>query len=224
MNMDGGEVTQLTNTFTDILSVAPAPDGSRFYTCLYQHAKESLYAVAPEKLINVETPPLSLGYLSNSFENASKIIPVNPAKDKMQESEAASNFEKIEPETLKEKKAPTQAPVAVNRLDVIEASNIVQLQWPLVDWDSVDNFRVYRSDSAGTSFQLIGSTPNARQSKYVDYDVQIDQSYFYYVTAVNKVGENTPSPVAEAHPVFKITSKEYQLKLSPDILLFYRWL
>ncbi len=29
---------------------------------------------------------------------------------------------------------PTKAPEVVSRLDVIEASNIVQLQWPVTAW------------------------------------------------------------------------------------------
>ena len=56
---------------------------------------------------------------------------------------------------------------AVARPDVIEASNIVQLQWPVTAWDSesIESYRVYRSDSAGASFVYIGSTSNARQTK-----------------------------------------------------------
>ncbi len=54
----------------------------------------------------------------------------------------------------------------------------------------------------------------------MDYDVQNNGTYFYYVTAVNKMGESDPSPIAEVHPSFKMTSHDYQLTLSPDILLF----
>ncbi len=93
MEEDGGSATQLTNSYTDILSVAPSPDGSQFYSCLFQHTEEKLYAFDSEKLGNIEKSPQVLEYLSNSFENASKVIPINPIKDKAKETEAASNFD-----------------------------------------------------------------------------------------------------------------------------------
>jgi Tol biopolymer transport system component len=119
MDMGGTRTTQLTNSYVDVLSVAPEPDGSRYYACVYQHAEEKLFSFDGEKLGNLEKPPQSLEYLSNSFGNAAKVIPVNPVKDRGKESEAASNFDKLEPESMKEKKAPSNAPIALCRLDVI---------------------------------------------------------------------------------------------------------
>jgi outer membrane protein assembly factor BamA len=54
----------------------------------------------------------------------------------------------------------------------------------------------------------------------VDYDVEVGATYYYYVTAFNREGESSPSPVVEVHPTFQITQRDYRLAVSPDILLF----
>jgi hypothetical protein len=228
MDLGGSALTQLTHSFADVLSVSPSPDESVFYSVLYQKARESLYAFASGKLENNEKPSFDLKYAGNSFQDAAKIIPESTVKDSSNDFELPANtdhdhdHDRDDPEVVREKKPPTQPPALVTHLEVSEATNLVQLQWPVsnADADSVDSYKIYRSTSAGARFSYLAATSNTRQGHYVDYDVQNNGTYFYYVTAVNKVGESDPSPIAEVHPSFKTYSHDYQLTLSPDILLF----
>jgi hypothetical protein len=220
MGLDGGHLTQLTNTFTDLLNAAPSPDASTFYASIYQRSRQSLYALEGDKLEKTENPPLRLGFLSNSFEDAEKLIAAATVKGP-KEADPPIRPEGGEPENTKDKKPPTKAPRAVAHLEVAESSNIVQIQWPafLAEGETVENYRVYRATADG-HFTQIGSTPDAKKGKYVDYDVKSGGTYSYYVTAVNQIGESEPSPVAEAHTDSKVASKDYDFQFSPDILLF----
>lgn len=226
---EGGHLTQLTNTFADVLSVSPAPDTQKLYAISYQKGMETIFAFAMTNVEKMEWPPSAFGtmtsefsYISNSFENASKIIGVNPIKDVPKEADFPSNTDRDEPEIVQQKKIPVRPPSAVTHLEITEASNIVQLQWPVsgVEDDGVESYRVYRSTSAGTTFSYIGTSTNMRQGQYVDYDVQNNGTYFYYVTAVNKIGESDPSPLVEVHPSFKVAYEDYRFSLTPDVLLF----
>ncbi|HUO58102.1 MAG TPA: BamA/TamA family outer membrane protein [bacterium] len=221
MDLEGGHLIQLSKTFVDVLSASPAPDGNIFYANLYQHGHEALYAFEKNKLESLSKPPAQLSYLSNSFERAGNVIAQSPPKEVFKEIEALSTPEKTDGDEAKDKKSPTQAPPPLAHLEITEATNIVQLQWPVSfgELESVDSFRVYRSESAGATFRYLGNTVNQRSGKYVDYDVDTGGDYFYYVTAVNKAGESAPSPIVEAHPAMTVTTKDYQLRLSPDILL-----
>lgn len=222
MDFEGANVTQLSNTYVDILSVSPAPDFSKFYVTIYQHTKESLYSFQSEKLEALKAPLPEGDYLSNSFENASKVLAVDPLKNPPIEVGQVVSAEKTDNEEIKPVKPPTQSPLAITRLEVAEASNIVQLQWPVtfdLETQGVDSYKIYRSTVAGGTFSYVGSASLIRQGKYTDYEINLNQSYYYYVTAVNKIGESRPSPIVEANPSLKITEKDYQLEFSPDILL-----
>ena len=222
ISFDGNSLIQLTHTFADILNVSIAPDESVLYATLYQHSKENLYAYPTGKLENGENPPFNLSYISDSFETAGKIIPETTAKDSTKDFDLPLNPDHEEPEVIAEKMPPTRPPIAISHLEVSEATNLIQLQWPIsnTEADSVENYKIYRSTSAGSKFSYLATTSNTKQGRYVDYDVQDNGTYFYYVTALNRMGESNPSPVAEAHPSFQTTSVDYQLTLSPDILLF----
>jgi hypothetical protein len=224
MSFNGDSLIQLTHTFADVLNISLAPDQSVFYATLYQHSKENLYAYPAGKLENDESPSLDLKYTADSFETAGKIIPEMTVKDTAKDFELPvnSDHDRDEPEVISERKQPTQPPATVTHLEVSEATNLVQLQWPIsnADADSIDSYKIYRSTSAGARFSYLATTSNIKQGRYVDYDVQNNGTYFYYVTAVNKAGESNPSPIAEVHPSFEITSTDYHLTLSPDILLF----
>ena len=221
MEATGKGLTQLTNTFVDILNAAPSPNAGYFYGCLYQKAEESLYQFRAEKIEQQPPPPSDLPYLSNAFANAQNLIPA-PSSGDVKEAENQDNADKMELDSPKDKKNPTQPPLALPRPEVIEASNLVQLQWPVtqLDGDSINEYRVYRSKTQEGTFTLAGTVSSLRQGRYTDYDIETDKDYYYYVTAVNKAGESAPSPVLEVHPVFKVESKDYHLMVSPDILLF----
>lgn len=222
MDLKGDNLVQATNTYADVLSVAPAPDSPTFYLILYQHSKESLYTCENEKLEKIDHPSVQLKYISNSFENASKDLAANTIKEPSAEIESSTQVDKDDVEGEKKKKIPTRSPEPVTHLEVTEASNLVSLQWPTIDLDSdvIENYKIYRATSAGGSFLPIGTVFNSKVGKYVDYGVQSGNAYFYYVTAVNKIGESEVSPIVEAHPEVRLVSEDYHLKISPDIFLF----
>ena len=228
-DMEGGHLTQLTNTFADVLSASPDPATQKLYAISYQKGAETLYAFDMANTERLEWPPSvfetmtsEFSYISNSFENASKIIAVHPIKDIPKEADFQPNSDRDNPEVMQDKKPPVRPPASVPHLEITEASNIVQLQWPVsgAEEDSVESYRIYRSTSAGATFSYLGSTANTRQGLYVDYDVKDNGTYFYYVTAVNKMGESDPSPLVEVHPSFKVAYEDYRFSLTPDILLF----
>ncbi|HJT25153.1 MAG TPA: fibronectin type III domain-containing protein, partial [bacterium] len=224
----GKHVVQLTNTYTDVLNVSLDSNGGKYYAVCYQKGAETLYAFDAPNLEKTDWAPGALAaggkapFISNSFEEASKLIQVHPVKDPPKEFEPVPGEDRDDPEIAQEKKAPTRPPASVSHLELTEASNLVQLQWPVsgADEEGVESYHIYRSTSAGATFSYLGSTSNTRQGQYVDYDVKDNGTYFYYVTAVNKLGESDPSPVVEAHPSFKVSYEDYRFSLTPDILLF----
>ena len=220
MEFDGGSVAQLTNTFTDILSIAPNPDGSVFFASIYQNAEEKLYAFSKEKFEKIDHPELDLRYLSNSFETADKIIPQNLKKEQIADSTVSPNMEKIEPEVSKEKQEPKTIPPIVTHLEITQASNIVVLQWLTTQEEQVEKYRVYRSTSSEGPFTYIGSASNLKTGSFTDYSVEPGKIYYYYVTAQNKLGESNPSSIVSATPIKKLVLEDYHFRLSPDVLLF----
>jgi len=114
MDSEGGHLTQLTNTFADILSVSPAPDTLKLYAISYQKGLETLFAFDMANIERVEWPPSVFGtmtsefsYISNSFQSAAKIIPVHSVKEGIKEADPVSNPDRDEPEIVQEKKPPT---------------------------------------------------------------------------------------------------------------------
>ncbi len=221
MNLNGDQLTQLTNTYVDVLSVAPLPNKKVFVT-LYQHAQVGLYSFLAEKLDQNTQPPINLKYLANSFENASKILANNPTKNLIKKDETKEKMNISTLEDSQNKKEPEKTPEQIRKIEVTDSSNIVQLQWPVTTVEGgaeIDNYRIYRSTDSGQHFIFLGSTSNSRDGKYTDYNVKKGESYFYYVTAINKKGESLPSPIVPAIPTFNLSSRDYQFKFTPDILL-----
>jgi hypothetical protein len=221
MDFDGKKVAQLTNTFTDTLSLSVSPDENFFYVCIYQKGKESLYQF---KRGNFEpAPPGSASptpggsFIGNDFADASKII-----------STASAPLSAL-PEDSQIKAVPGAAganppakPSAISTLAVEQATNLVQLQWSAVqkEDEQIDDYRVYRATAPGAPFSFAGKTINASVNVFNDFEVEAGQHYFYYVTAENLSGESAPSPIVDAVPKTQTHSHDYGLKITPDILLF----
>jgi hypothetical protein len=71
----------------------------------------------------------------------------------------------------------------------------VELSWnaPSDSNDAVAGYKVYRSPSGTTAYQLLTTSIDA-QTTYTDSTVQLGQTYDYYVTSVDSPGaESTPS-------------------------------
>lgn len=220
LDPETGTLTQLTNGFADILNTAPDSEGTFFYSVVYQKGTLGLYAYSAKNLENTPTPPGSSEYLCNSFQDSLRIFPKPSIPS---EKEAESPFpDKDQPEIETTKTIPLHPPLPPSKLDVTEATNIVQVQWPMGtgEGESVDSFRVYRSTVEAGPYSPVTTLTNIRQHRFVDYDVENEGSYFYYVTALNSAGESAPSPVAEAHPTFTESTRDDGFALTPDILLF----
>ena len=89
----------------------------------------------------------------------------------------------------------TSTAVALSGTGVAATVNVT---WdpPTGSSDPIAGFRIYRSASGGSSYQLLNSTVDS-QTVYVDSNVQEGAGYNYYVTTVDSSGnESVPSSVA----------------------------
>ncbi len=229
-DLEGGKLTLLSNSFADILSAIPSPDEKYFYANVYQKSIVTLYSFERAKMENnpwdvVARDPSGKGvsYISDAFASASKIIPMNPDNN----TASVSNTITVDKTDnlwgdKKTKTPPVSIPTPVAHLEITEASNIIQLEWPEQDNENetVDTYHIYRSTTPGSNFNLIGTSASDKHGKFVDYQVVDNGKYFYYVTAVNEKGESPPSPIVEGTPEFKLSAKDYSFSVSPDILLF----
>ncbi|HVM32975.1 MAG TPA: hypothetical protein VMU88_07560, partial [bacterium] len=211
----GKGLTQLTHTFTDVVSFSISPDGASFYVSLYQKGKESLYRFNRGSFdpTAVTGPPAAF-FLGNHFDQVAQVIPAAtlPASLAFPDGKAPG--------------APTTAgsvkPDPVTQVEVEQATNLVQLHWTVSQRDDapVDDYRVYRATAPGAPFAFAGKTANGNDNRFNDFEVEAGTHYFYYVTAENAGGESGPSPVVDAVPKTQTHSYDYGLKITPDILLF----
>ncbi len=93
------------------------------------------------------------------------------------------------------------APSAPQNLVATGSNNQVSLQWsaPASNGGSpITEYKVYRGTTSGGE----STTPIATvtTTSYTDSTVTNGQTYYYYVTAVNSVGESSPSNEASATP------------------------
>jgi hypothetical protein len=220
LDFNGENLVQLTNTFTDILSIAPAPDDSIFYSSIYQKTEQTLFAFSRDRLENTQKPPLNLKYLSNSFETAKNIFAGKVEMNKREETEKPISAENKSADVENGKPIPSRLPQKVTHLEIVQATNIIVLKWPIVPEEPVEQYRIYRSTSPEGPFTSIGTTADAKSGNFTDYELEADAVYYYYVTATNNLGESNPSPIAKAVPSQKITAEDYHFRLSPDVLLF----
>ncbi len=218
MDLNGAHLTQLTNTFTDTLSVSVSPDENFFYVGLYQKSKESLYQFKQEAFERLPNPPGGAVFLANDFSGAAKVIPVSNTVTALDASDPNA---KPVPLPAAAGPQPSQ-PAPVSALQVVQATNLVQLQWTATEGEEtpVDDYRVYRATAPGAPFRFAGKTANANVNVFNDFEVESAQHYFYYVTAENASGESAPSSIVDAVPQSKTEGHDYGIKMTPDILLF----
>ena len=93
------------------------------------------------------------------------------------------------------------APDAPENLAAIAGDGYVKLTWNAPSSDggsSITTYRVYRGTSSGEETYLAQVDGNTYT--YKDTSVSNGQTYYYYVTAVNSVGESQPSSEVSATP------------------------
>ncbi|MFO8051753.1 MAG: fibronectin type III domain-containing protein, partial [Thermoplasmatota archaeon] len=91
-------------------------------------------------------------------------------------------------------------PARPNNLVIDVGEGYVLLRWepPEDDGGSViTEYYVYRS-SSDDSFEMIASVPAGDELEFNDTDVESGSTYFYQVTAVNAIGESSPTANAKA--------------------------
>ncbi|HYL67470.1 MAG TPA: fibronectin type III domain-containing protein [Nitrosopumilaceae archaeon] len=94
----------------------------------------------------------------------------------------------------------TTAPSAPQNLQATSGNSQVTLSWNIPSSNggsAITNYKIYRSTSSGTE-TFLATTGNVLS--YTDGTVTNGQTYFYKVTAVNSVGESSPSNEASATP------------------------
>ncbi|HET9870505.1 MAG TPA: hypothetical protein VFR02_08430, partial [bacterium] len=211
MGLDGKDLTQMTDTYADVLDLSVSPGGSALYACLYQKGQVSLYAFREDALSpRPAGAPDNAPYLADDFSQAARIIPASappPVPTPVWRDAGAP---------------PAAAPPAPGSLEVVQATNLVQLKWApdLRDDQPVEDYRVYRATGPGALFHAVGKTDNGSLGFFNDFEVEPGVHYFYYVTAENAAGESGPSAVVDAIPESRVSSHDYGIKLTPDILLF----
>jgi hypothetical protein len=73
------------------------------------------------------------------------------------------------------------------------------LRWTANTELDLDSYRIYRSINSLTAFKLIAST---RQTEYVDRFLDYDSTYYYYITAIDRSGnESPPSSIIDVQPL-----------------------
>ena len=92
--------------------------------------------------------------------------------------------------------AQAEAGVTASGRFSLAVAEAVDVSWLENDpAERVTEYRVYRAEDHGAEFELIGTTNG---TSYSDNDVEDGETYVYYVTAVNAVGESQPSDEASA--------------------------
>jgi len=236
---DGKNLVQLTRSYVDILSAAPSPDGSIFYAGIYHKFTVDLWRLESIHLEHIPSPSADLTFLCNSFSGASTLLAQDarpsPTPD-LEEDALASpppiphgysmglseDMDPVRRRALRklDQPKPTHPPAAPPQLKVKEATNLVHLQWVESDEkDETDQYKVYRATSELGPFQCLGSTNILKRHRYVDYNVENGKTYYYYVTALNEIGESVPSETVQALPSFTQTTKPYRFRMSPDLVL-----
>jgi hypothetical protein len=94
----------------------------------------------------------------------------------------------------------TNPPSAPTNLQAIAGNAQVTLTWSVPTSDggaTITGYKLYKGIAQGQETEMItiGSA-----SSYADTAVANDQTYYYYVTAINAVGESTPSNEVSATP------------------------
>ena len=93
-------------------------------------------------------------------------------------------------------KVITQKPKKVNDIFVTSGDKKMTVRWIMSA--HVDGYNIYRSTVYKGGFVKLNAKPILKDV-YFDKNFQTDKNYYYYVTAVNSVGESNPSQVMLAY-------------------------
>jgi len=86
------------------------------------------------------------------------------------------------------------APAKVTGVSGDVQSGEVKLQWKSLTKTKLNGYRIYRGSSSDVEF-IIGAS-NSNQPSFIDTDVEIGETYYYKISAVNDLGEGyTSSPL-----------------------------
>ena len=97
-----------------------------------------------------------------------------------------------------------EPPEAPKGLVITSGDNYIEISWDKAD-DPVriiTGYNIYRNTSSGSELYL--DSVSGSTYAYNDTDVENDVEYFYYVTAVNDIGESEPSEKVSAAPEARI--------------------
>lgn len=91
------------------------------------------------------------------------------------------------------------APAAPLNLTAGGADSVVNLDWSTSPEQQVTGYEVYRSTSSDGSGAILVGSPTV--SHYSDTTAVNGQTYYYYVIAVDSIGQSDPSNIASATPM-----------------------
>ena len=90
---------------------------------------------------------------------------------------------------------PTQPSITVT-----SSNKSVYLTWTQKEIDKIEYYKIYRSTNqtslASEDFEIVSYLPVGQYS-YIDYEVEYDFFYNYYMTAVDKYGQESPNIVTD---------------------------
>ncbi|UYP44811.1 hypothetical protein NEF87_001096 [Candidatus Lokiarchaeum ossiferum] len=113
------------------------------------------------------------------------------------ESEFSNNASAIPVNQSTVPTAPLNPSISTGK-DYLDADDYIQLTWdkPVSNGGALINeYRIYRSED-NESFSYIGYNTMLR---YFDIEIENGTTYYYYITAVNSIGESNTSSIAESN-------------------------
>jgi fibronectin type 3 domain-containing protein len=97
----------------------------------------------------------------------------------------------------------TEAPAAPTGLKAISSNRCMELFWGANSETDLEGYNIYRSTTSGSGFQRINPWLYFNGSSFTDTSVSNGTTYYYYVTAVDEVGnESAPSATVSGLPSF----------------------
>jgi fibronectin type 3 domain-containing protein len=140
---------------------------------------------------------VSIKYINNTSTASPPSQPEPP------NSTLSGQGETIEPPipTDDEPVSGLDVPSVPTNIEVIEGDGYIKLSWESPEENGsseIIEYKIYKGTSADD--MVLYTTVDSSITTFYDYDVEDDETYFYYIIAVNEDGESDPDSVIKITP------------------------